>query len=426
MKRATSSLSLPPIALIERRPSIGLAAFVIASLAWGTACGGTAPVEEPTSPGNPQLPATPQPVVVATVLIPPNYGIHDTFVRDGIAFVCAWNTGLMLYDVGQGLKGGSPSNPVEISRIVTKTAAGIPPGARVHNAWWFHNPVTSEKRYVFVGEEGPAVIGASSTGDIHVVDVSDLTKPVEVAFYHMSETTAAGTHNFWMDEAAQILYAAYYNGGVLALDVSGTLAGDLASREIARVKPAPSGTFVWGVQLAGGSVYALDMLNGFYQLRLTGTTLSVLAGGANVPERFSSELWVHGSVAYTGTWGTRAGQPGDAVKVWRLSAGGAPTLADSILVGNIGTVSDVEVSADGKMLIFSSENGTGQGLHFYGRSNPEKPSLIAHLPVNGGVHTATLAEIGGKKYVFAARNPGPTSDPTPPALVIVDYTPIVP
>ena len=47
-----------------------------------------------------------------------------------------------------------------------------------------------------------------------MVDVSDLENPVEVAFYHVA---GAGTHNFWMDESAQVLFAAYYNGGVAAL-----------------------------------------------------------------------------------------------------------------------------------------------------------------------------------------------------------------
>jgi hypothetical protein len=77
----------------------------------------------------------------------------------------------------------------------------------------------------------------------------------------------AGTHNFWMDEPHQILYAAYYNGGVIALDVSGTLSGDLSNRLLAQVVPGGQGnTFTWGVQLANGSLYASDMLSGLWQL----------------------------------------------------------------------------------------------------------------------------------------------------------------
>jgi hypothetical protein len=202
------------------------------------------------------------PPLVATVGVPDNYGIHDTFVRDGLAFVFAWDTGVIIYDVGNGIRGGSPVRPVEVGRLVTPAGdAGSP---SVHNGWWFHNPVSGERRYLFIGQEGPAVIGSRASGDIFVVDVSDLTHPRQVAFFHLN---GAGAHNFWMDEQRQILYAAYYNGGVVALDVSGTLSGNLANRRIGQIQPGGAGnTFTWGVQLANGSLYAIDMLSGLWQL----------------------------------------------------------------------------------------------------------------------------------------------------------------
>ena len=201
----------------------------------------------------------------ATVPIPPAYGIHDTFVRDGLAFVFAWNTGVIIYDVGGGVHGGSPSNPVEVSRLLTADD-NVPGGPSVHNGWWFHNPVSGENRYLFIGQEGAGVVGAESSGDLHVVDVFDIEHPREVAFFHLD---GAGTHNFWVDEPRQILYMAYYNGGVVALDVSGELQGDLSNRLIAQIKPGGDGdTYTWGVQLANGSLYAIDMLSGLWQLRV--------------------------------------------------------------------------------------------------------------------------------------------------------------
>jgi hypothetical protein len=192
-----------------------------------------------------------------------NYGLHDTFVRDGIAFAFVWNTGVVIYDVGNGIRGGSPSAPVEISRLVTSDN-DICCGPSVHNGWWFHNPVTSERRYLFIGQEGVSNLGSESSGDIHVVDVTDLGQPREVAFFHLK---GAGTHNFWMDEQRQILYAAYYNAGVVALDVSGTLTGNLSGRLLGQAKPGGRGnTFTWGVQLANGFLYAIDMLSGLWQL----------------------------------------------------------------------------------------------------------------------------------------------------------------
>jgi hypothetical protein len=203
--------------------------------------------------------------VSATVPIPPAYGIHDTFVRDGLAFVFAWNTGVIIYDVGNGIVAGSPTQPKEVSRLLTADN-GVSGGAQVHNGWWFHNPVRSEQRYLFIGQEGAGTIGSQSSGDLHVVDVADLAHPKEVAFFHLA---GAGTHNFWVDEARQILYMAYYNGGVVALDVSGELAGDLSDRLIAQIQPGGAGdTYTWGVQLAGGSLYAIDMLSGLWQLKV--------------------------------------------------------------------------------------------------------------------------------------------------------------
>ena len=201
----------------------------------------------------------------ASVPIPPAYGIHDTYVRDGIAFVFAWNTGVIIYDVGNGVRGGLPGAPEEVGRLVT-ASNGVAGGPSVHNGWWFHNPIRGESRYLFIGQEGAGVVGSQSSGDLHVVDVSDLANPREVAFLHLS---GAGTHNFWVDESRQVLYLAYYNAGVVALDVSGALQGDLADRLIAQIRPGGAGnTYTWGVQLAGGSLYAIDMLSGLWELAL--------------------------------------------------------------------------------------------------------------------------------------------------------------
>ena len=355
--------------------------------------------------------AGPQPILVASVpIIPAAYGIHDTFVRDGLVFVCAWNAGVMIYDVGNGISGGSPSNPQLISTFVTA-------GGEAHNAWWLWNPNTGEKTYLFVGQEGAGTLGSSSSGDIHVLDVSDLRHPSEVASFHLA---GAGTHNFWMDESAQILYAAYYNEGVVALDVSGTLSGDLSTRLIGGIRPGGTGdTYVWGVQLYNGSLYAIDMLSGLWQLGFAAGTFSVQGGGNNVPERYSSDLAVANGFAYTGTWGSgrTTGVPGNVVKVWKFDPSGKPALQDSIVTPGIGTVSDVKVSPDGKLLMFSAEpRGPSAGFWFYRLQDPANPTFIAKYLVPDGVHTAKFATIGGRLYAFGAK------DPSLPALLILDVT----
>lgn len=207
----------------------------------------------------------------------PGTTIHDTFYRDGVLFLALWNQGLVIWDVGGFGRGGTIANPVEIGRIATV-------GGAVHNAWWFHDPTTGAKRYVFVGEEQPGAIGSGSAGDIHVVDVATPSAPREVAFYTLA---GAGTHNFSVDEPRGVLYAAYYNGGVRALDVRGDLGSCTAAqkdaqgrcnlalmgRELAKgltevgtfsgVRPA----YIWGVQFVDDTVYASDMMNGLWKLR---------------------------------------------------------------------------------------------------------------------------------------------------------------
>lgn len=197
--------------------------------------------------------------------------IHDVFVRDGILFTALWNAGIEIFDIGGGGKGGTPAGPVSIGKIATV-------GGQAHNIWWYHD-TTGSRRYAFVGQEGPGAVGTSSSGDVHVIDVSDMSTPKEVAFYSVA---GAGTHNFSLDESRGILYAAYYNAGVQAVDVKGDLGTCTAAQKSAdgrcdlgkmgRLKGTGLtnvgiSVFVWGVHVAGASLYASDMLNGLWKLR---------------------------------------------------------------------------------------------------------------------------------------------------------------
>lgn len=201
---------------------------------------------------------------------------HDVFVRDGLLFTAGWNAGTTVWDIGGGGRGGTPGNPVQMTTFTTV-------GGKVHNVWWFHDPSTGSKRYLFIGEEGPTSLGSASSGDIHVVDFSNPSAPREVAFYTLA---GAGTHNFAVDEAKGFLYAAYYNGGVRALDIRGDLGTCTAAqkdaqgrcdlvrmgREVGRalVSTASAQTSVWGVHLVGNHLYASDMLNGLWKLDVSG------------------------------------------------------------------------------------------------------------------------------------------------------------
>ena len=201
--------------------------------------------------------------------------VHDVFIRDGILFTALWDNGLTIWDVGGGGAGGSPSAPVELGNVRTV-------GGDVHNVHWFHDPRTGEKKYAFIGQESPGVGGGlgspgNTAGDIHVVDVSNLRAPREVAFFHVD---LAGVHNFAVDEPSGTLYAAYYNAGIRALDIRGDLSNctaaqraadgrcnlGLMGRERARGLTANGAVSIWGVALSGNFLYASDMLNGIWKL----------------------------------------------------------------------------------------------------------------------------------------------------------------
>jgi hypothetical protein len=199
--------------------------------------------------------------------------VHDVFVRDGILMTALWNDGISIFDIGGGGKGGTVANPVRLG------GTGIV-GGKAHNIFWFRDEVTGLKRFALVGEEGPGSIPSTSVGDVHVVDVTDMTNPSEVAFYNVP---GAGVHNFSADEQRGILYAAFYNGGVRALSIRGDLGTCTAdqkstdgrcdlrkmNRELAK---GPVGlsfpVYIWGVQFANGKLYASDMLNGLFRLSI--------------------------------------------------------------------------------------------------------------------------------------------------------------
>jgi len=183
--------------------------------------------------------------------------LHDVYVRDGLAFLSHWNAGLVILDVGNGVSGGTPTAPVEVSRLAN--LAG-----QTHNAWYW-----PQAGYVFVGEED-----MQTPGRMHVVDVRNLSAPREVATFSVPGQTP---HNFWLDEEKAVLYLAWYGNGIRALDVSGDLLGELQrqGREIAWLRyDGGSGscalgdttTCTWAPQLHQGLVWVSDMNQGLVAL----------------------------------------------------------------------------------------------------------------------------------------------------------------
>jgi len=199
--------------------------------------------------------------------------LHDVYVKDGLAYLAYWRDGLIILDVGTGMKGGSPEKPQFVSQFHFNH------NELYGNGWLAGaHAVFRYKNYVFVGDEVfPGTFDISSTrripvrGIVHVIDVSDLQQPKKVAEYPVPE---AGAHNIWVDN--DILYMGYYNGGGRILDVAGELRGDLyrQGREIGRVWTGdPQGfrsnlPFAWGAQPHNGLVFFNDINSGLWIVKL--------------------------------------------------------------------------------------------------------------------------------------------------------------
>ncbi|HTE45013.1 MAG TPA: hypothetical protein VK636_07200 [Gemmatimonadaceae bacterium] len=84
------------------------------------------------------------------------------------------------------------------------------------------------------GQQRHRLLGAGRRGyGTHIIDFTDPMHPIPVARYHLEDY---GSHDIIVHD--DILYQAYYDGGVRVVDVSGELMGNLAdqNREIAVFK----------------------------------------------------------------------------------------------------------------------------------------------------------------------------------------------
>ena len=217
----------------------------------------------------------------------PGHSIHDVWVENGIAYSSNWADGVHAVDVG-GLKfnernrkkieynpllmksgKGSPANPTHLASLVD-------PNGHNHAAFPFKSQST-DKFYIVAGDEWfpwrypgkPRPY--QPRGGFHFLDFTDIDNPKEEAVYTITE---AGSHNHWIK--GDTLYAAYYNGGLRIVDISGELLGDLyrQGREIAFYLNShsegriPNSTNVWGTIPYKGYIFYSDMYSGLYCMKL--------------------------------------------------------------------------------------------------------------------------------------------------------------
>ena len=199
--------------------------------------------------------------------------IHDLQVKDGLAYLAYWHDGLIILDVGAGIKGGSPENPKFVSQLRFNHHELYGNGwlAGTHSVYRYGNTSSSATkcfRRIF-DIKSPKRIPVR--GIVHVIDVSDINNPRKVAEYPVPE---GGAHNMWVEN--DVMYMGYYSGGGRVVDVSGELRGDLyrQGREIARIWTGdpdgfrPNLPFTWGAQPHKGLIYFNDINSGLWIVKL--------------------------------------------------------------------------------------------------------------------------------------------------------------
>jgi hypothetical protein len=212
----------------------------------------------------------------------PNSRVHDVWVYDGVAYSSEWGTGVVAVDVGNGKWGGTIEKPALIATYPTTSSA-------THEVYPYYQRSTG-KLYLFLGDEvmsrqGRVWEGTSylqnlnarggvpqtAAGYTHIVDFTDPKNPRNIAKYHQEEF---GSHDIIVED--DVMYQAYYDGGLRVVDVSGELVGNLAEqrREVAVYKPFdPQGytanaSFVMNAMPWKGHILFTDFNSGLWSAKL--------------------------------------------------------------------------------------------------------------------------------------------------------------
>lgn len=203
--------------------------------------------------------------------------LHDVQVKDGLAYLAYWRDGLVILDVGAGIRGGSPENPKLVSQFRFNHAD-------LYGKGWLAGTreVFRHRNYVFVGDEvipaefDPAKgVRRLGRGMLHVIDVTDIASPRRVAEYVLPE---GGAYNVWAE--GDLLAMGYYGGAGRLLDVSGELLGNLArqGRELTQLKTDSKQSaqeverreapFTFGARIFGDLIFFNDMHTGIWITKL--------------------------------------------------------------------------------------------------------------------------------------------------------------
>ena len=213
------------------------------------------------------------------------HAIHDVWIENGIAYSSNWRDGIVAVDIGGSTSNEKESSDIGFNPLLLKAGNGSPSNpvqlasfpdfkGRNHSAFPFSSQSTGNFYIVMGDEVFPNGLEnlinnkpSQPRGGFHFINFSDPENPVEDAAYIVPE---AGSHNQWV--YGDVLLAAFYQGGIRILDISGELLGDLykQEREIGYFLPQhrdgiiPNAPMVWGAQPYKDYIFLSDMNSGLY------------------------------------------------------------------------------------------------------------------------------------------------------------------
>jgi len=194
--------------------------------------------------------------------------IADIDVGNGIALLARWNEGLAVLDVGAGISGGTAARPTLVSEYRYRVR-------RDGREWGNTLRVLRWRDWVLLGDGIDACSSCvdGPRGGIHLLDVTEIRRPREIARYEVPE---AGVRDFAVDHRTETLVAAFGTGGLRLADLSGELRGELYAqgRETAVIPTGawsdgiPSRSLARSARVLKQAVFVADMYAGLRVFRI--------------------------------------------------------------------------------------------------------------------------------------------------------------
>ena len=157
---------------------------------------------------------------------------------------------------------------------------------------------------------------------------------------------------------------------------------------------------IGAVQVVAAAIGAADTIEVEIVARRVNGQYEVV-GASSIADRRTTDLWVQGVHAYTGSTGCQQALCGNLLYVWEIAGQPSPRLVDSVLV-DATQVNDVMVTSDGKVAALTHE-GSDDGLNgvtLLDLSDPGHPQRITRFTeeLEGGVHNLWI----DGDYLYAA------------------------